>query len=191
MKPFTESLRHEYKLTPESVAVDLGAFHGGWAKTIHEKYRCPVLAFEPVKSFFAIASENCAMFPKIALYNCGLGDHFYQPEFGIQNDSTGIFAGSEVREKVIIVEAVSYLRQIHPKGFFDLIKINIEGGEADLLDHVLSQNAATMFGNIQVQWHRCIPDCQKRYDAVAAGLSKTHHLTWCEPWCWESWEMNA
>lgn len=190
MIPFTESLRYDYpSLGKDSIVIDAGAYEGNWAKHMHAKYGCIVLAFEPVAQFFAKASETCAHTDRITLFNCGLGDRFHQPEFGVQNDSSGIFAGSPLKEKVIIMEAVPHLRQIH-KGHFDLIKINIEGGEYALLEHFIKEDFLTAFDNLQAQFHTCAPDWENRYAAIATALSRSHELTWREPFVWENWRKR-
>jgi FkbM family methyltransferase len=186
---FSESKRYDYPLGPQSIVIDAGMFHGNFARLIHEKYGCIVLGFEPVKRWFDMASEACANTRRITLFNCGLGGHFRYETFAVQGDSTGMYAGSEDKEKVIIMEAVPHLRQIH-KGKFDLFKINIEQMEFELLEHIMAENAAGMFKAIQVQFHFAAPDAERRYAAIAEGLSKTHHLTWRTPWVWENWEAN-
>lgn len=189
MIPFTESLRHAYPLTPQSVCVDVGAYKGGWAKTMHEKYGCIVLAFEPIAAFYAESCSACAQFPRITLFNVGLSDHFHSVEMGVQNDSSGEFATSEVREKVILMDVHDHLKQVH-KGPFALIKINAEGGEYPIMERLIKQGALGMFDNYQIQFHTCAPDYQKRYDSIAAALSETHELTWREPFVWENWRKK-
>ena len=189
MIPFTESLRHAYNLNRDSVCVDAGAFHGGWAATMSEKYGCIVLGFEPIKSFFEIASKNAAHVPRVTLFNCGLGGSFRHETFSVQNDSTGVFAGSEVKERVPILPLVPHLRQVH-RGTFDVLKLNIEGMEYEVMEHIIAENALTMFRNYQTQFHTCAPDYQKRYEAIAAALSQTHELQWREPFVWEGWAIK-
>jgi len=190
MIPFTESLRHAYPFGPQSVVVDVGAFTGGFAKTMHEKYKCIVLAFEPVKAHFEQASIACREYPRINLFNCGLGSHFRTEMFGVQSDSSGVFAGSEVKEKVIILPIVDHLRQVYAAGKFDLLKLNCEGMEYEILESLIDHKALTMFANIAAQFHTCAPDYQKRYDSIAAALSQTHELQWREPFVWEGWTIR-
>jgi FkbM family methyltransferase len=190
MTPFTESLRYDYpSLTKDSIVVDAGAYQGNWAREIHVKYGSIVLAFEPVKRFFDEASANCAPYPRITLFNCGLGGHFRYEDFGVQNDSSGMFAGSTIRERAPVMPLVPHLRQVH-NGQYALLKMNVEGAEYEALEHVLAEDAAGMFDNLQVQFHTCAPDWEKRYAAIADGLSRTHELTWRTPFVWENWSKR-
>ena len=42
----------------------------------------------------------------------------------------------------------------------------------------------------QIQFHRCVPDHEKRYLKIREGLLKTHKPTFQENWCWEGFELR-
>lgn len=185
----TEAARYHYpELTRESNVVDVGAYVGQWAKDIWKKYRCNVLALEPVREFYQKACENLKDTPVI-IENAGLGGWMRTEQFGVQNDSSGILAGSEKKETVTILPVSSHLRSM-VKGSVDLIKINVEGMEYEMLDAILMIGDATYFRNLQIQFHHNLPDFQERYDRIAAALSLTHELTWRTPFVWENWHLK-
>jgi FkbM family methyltransferase len=187
VRDYTESDRYHYpEITPQSTIVDVGAYNGVWALEMAKKYGCTVLAFEPVHKFWLEASARCSMYPNIILAHAGLGDRYRQVEFGVQDNSSGEFAGSAERE-IVTIHPCDILENM-PQ--FPLIKINIEGGEFALLEDILAKGRANWFRNLQIQFHTCAPDWQARYHAIAAGLSKTHELTWRTPFIWENWRLR-
>ena len=74
--------------------------------------------------------------------------------------------------------------------FFDLLKLNCEGSEAEIMEHILEQKAARMFGRILVQFHPIFPNFEQRYAAIAEGLSATHECEARKPWVWERWVIR-
>ena len=72
----------------------------------------------------------------------------------------------------------------------DLLKLNIEGGEFSVLEALLDRDLVKKIGNIQVQFHGCIPDAAARRDKIRERLAATHHLTYDAPFVWENWELT-
>jgi hypothetical protein len=72
----------------------------------------------------------------------------------------------------------------------DLIKINIEGGEYDLLDFILENNLQTQINNFQIQFHKMFDDCEIRRNNIREKLSETHTLTYDYTFVWENWEKK-
>jgi len=70
----------------------------------------------------------------------------------------------------------------------NLIKINIEGGEYELLEKMIISNLIKRFDNIQIQFHRFIANAFTKRRLIQKGLSKTHYLTYNYPFIWENWK---
>ena len=198
MRRFEDSDRFTFPLTPDSLVVDAGAYNGAWAKAISDTYHCNILSFEPCKRSFDAAATLLRGDQNVILFHCGLGGSFRQVEFGVQNDSTGVFAagmpradGSFERETVQILPAVPQLKNvIGPGEFFALLKVNIENMEYELFEHILAEDAAAMFKIIIVQPHTNAPDYERRWAAIRAGLQRTHDFVAAVPWVWERYEIK-
>lgn len=88
-------------------------------------------------------------------------------------------------------KAEDWLETHLPGKVVDLIKINIEGGEYDLLEHLLSSGMVKRFKNIQVQFHEdVIPKAEARMRKIHDELSKTHRVTFQKIFIWENWEIK-
>jgi len=70
------------------------------------------------------------------------------------------------------------------------MKINIEGSEYDLLEHLLETNYVKIIKNIQVQFHDFVPNAEKRMKRIQEKLQKTHYLTYQYPFVWENWRIK-
>jgi len=70
-----------------------------------------------------------------------------------------------------------------------LCKINIEGGEYDLMDYILESGLQKNVENFQIQFHK-VGDFEGRYERMAENLTKTHSISWRQPFVWENWRLN-
>jgi len=73
----------------------------------------------------------------------------------------------------------------------DLLKMNIEGGEYELLEFLLDKNEQGRFANIQIQFHDLFPGAKDRMTAIQKRLGKTHTLTFHYEFMMENWQRNA
>lgn len=189
MKQFTENARYEYPLNKDSIMIDLGCHKGTFSKRISDEYGCNIFAFEPVEEFYREAMKLLEQMPNIKLFNVGIGSRTRRQTFGIKGDMTGAFSGSETIQKVKIVALDKVIKSLKLENV-DLLKINIEGGEFEVLEHAIAAGLTGIFANIQVQFHPVVRDYGRRYDAIRETLLKTHQLTYDAPWCWENYERN-
>ena len=58
-----------------------------------------------------------------------------------------------------------------------------------LIERLIEQKMLSSIKNLQVQFHRFIPDCDIRRSKIHKELSKTHTLSWNYDWIWESWTI--
>lgn len=72
----------------------------------------------------------------------------------------------------------------------DLIKINIEGGEYDLLEHLLDANFVEQIENLQIQFHDFVENASARMKKIQNRLEKTHYLTYHYPFVWDNWTLK-
>jgi FkbM family methyltransferase len=190
MKPFeSESQRYEYPLTPESVVVDCGAYKGEFSRKIIGKYGCKVIAFEPCMDFYAGLKRLEETLPGFLVFRQAVADHEGIARLNIRNDSTGLFMHSDEAEIIGKVNLVEFLEGLNVKRV-DLLKLNVEGAEFMVLESILEKGAAKMFSHVQVQFHDCVPDADKRRAIIVARLTDTHDVMWGTKFVWESYKLR-
>jgi len=184
------TLRLNYNLNEDSIVFDLGGYKGEWAANILQRYKSKIYVFEPVNQFYTDIKNRFAGNPNITTLNYGLGPKEETLEIGLTQDSSSIFDSEvESKEKIQIKNFVDFLKENDIENV-DLLKINIEGGEYDLLEDLISQKKLEIFKNIQVQFHRFIPQCTERRNKIREELSKTHELTYDYEFVWENWTLK-
>lgn len=187
------TIRLDYPdLTPDSMVFDLGGWQGNWASDIYAKYNCHVHVFEPVLAYADAIAERFSKNAKIEVFKCGLAG---------QDDAVEIFLGSEGSSttrnhnnkseiQTIKLRAFSDFVAEHGIDEIDLIKINIEGGEFELLEHITQSDAITRIKHLQIQFHDFIPGAVARRQAIRQALERTHTLTYDYPFVWEGWSRS-
>lgn len=181
------TLRLNYALNSHSLVYDVGGYKGEWATEISELYACKIDIFEPVKSFYTKLDSMFKDNNHIVVYPYGLAGENRTEKIGVDWEASSIFKPGEKTEKIKLVDIA---KTIDTKTV-DLMKINIEGGEYELLNKLCDTAQISQVVNIQVQFHDFVPNAIGRRRSLQKRLENTHHLTYCYPFIWENWERNT
>jgi FkbM family methyltransferase len=193
---YDKTLRLDYDLGPSSVVLDAGGFEGQWASDVYARFRCRVHVFEPVREFAERIEERFARNPDITVHRVGLAGADGEGEIALHGVGSSLVADarpwavSAARERVRLVRAADFFAE-HGLDRVDLLKVNIEGGEYELLEHLIESGLVSRIANIQVQFHDFVPDADRRRRELRAALRRTHEPTYEVEWVWESWALKA
>ena len=183
-------LRLNYHLGLDSVVMDLGGYRGDWANEIHSRYQCRVHVFEPVLSFadgiVRRFSDNAA----IEVHPYGLGRSSRTESIGLSADASSMFQQNGQRESIQLQDVAEWFQQ-HQVDRVALMKINIEGGEYELLERLLETRLASQIDNIQVQFHNIAEDSPSKMKQILQRLGDTHAPTYQYDFVWENWQHKA
>jgi hypothetical protein len=176
-----EKKRYEYDLKPNDVVVDLGAYTGSFAETIHSKYGCQVICVEPTN-----AANHLSACPWATVVNAAASVDNIPMKFGGAFYYTSLFVEGEgetypcfdVLELIIDQEIA-------------LLKCNTEGCEYLLLDRILDADLMKNIKYLQVQFHKLNETSQYKRAAIQQRLLKTHEQMWNVDFCWESWHRKG
>lgn len=184
------TLRFHYHLGPESTVVDVGGFEGNWTADIYDLYACKVYCFEPVKAFADKITQRFSHNPRIFVYSVALGGSDRTEKISVIGDRSSTIVDDPSSSQIKVVDTVQFFHD-HNIKHIDLIKINIEGGEYELLDNLIEGNYIKNISNIQVQFHNFLPTAKERMGKIQSILSKTHELTFQFPFVWENWTLKT
>jgi FkbM family methyltransferase len=185
--PNHENLRFEYDLGENSVVFDVGGYKGQWASDIFSMYICQVFIFEPVREFATNIKKRFSNNTKIKVFDYGLGGKTRSEEITLSADGSSIFRETKgVRETVRVVDVMEFISG-HKINKIDLMKINIEGGEYELLERLIEASFVKNINNIQVQFHNIDASSEPRMIKIQSALQKTHQPTYQYKFVWENW----
>lgn len=184
-----KTLRLDYDLNENSLVFDVGGYEGQWASDIFSKYCCFIHVFEPVEEFARNIEKRVCKNKKIVVHRCGLSNKNETVKITLDKDGSSTFKTGVNTEDVVLVKAIDFMQENNIQKI-DLMKINIEGGEYDLLEHLMDIEFIKNIKNIQVQFHDIFPDAEQRMTRVQEKLEKTHYLTYNYPFVWENWRKK-
>lgn len=185
-----QTLRLNYPLNKDSVVFDLGGYKGEFAADIYNKYQSTIYVFEPIQSFYNIIKQQFADNPKIKAFQYGLAGQDQTMQISLTDNSSSVYIKSKLTETIQLKSIADFIKT-NNIDHIDLIKINIEGGEYDVLEALIEHNMLPLFTDLQIQFHDfIIPNATERMKKIQAELSKTHQLTFQYEFVWENWTLK-
>jgi FkbM family methyltransferase len=186
--------RHRYTLKQDAIIFDCGGFKGDWTIKMLKLYRNlnpKIYVFEIAKPFIEILESKFANDKNVKVFGFGLGSDNATIEFSVSDIATSVFAETDdVRIESGEIKNVHAFIKEHSIIEIDLLKMNIEGGEYDLLDSLIASGFVKKCKNIQIQFHNYGDWSLLRRDNIKSQLAKTHRSTYDYEWTFENWELT-
>lgn len=179
------TLRLDYPLNENSIVVDLGAYIGEWSEKIYSRSGCRIIAYEPVREYYEKAKERLRDNDRIQIINAAVGAIQGTTEISLLDDGSSFYRPGAIKE-IVRVHSINSLLSDR----VDLMKMNIEGGEYEVLYEIIKQGKTTLVSNYQIQFHRCVPNYEEKYGNIIHHFAKTHELTYLFPFVWENWRLR-
>jgi FkbM family methyltransferase len=184
-----QTLRLNYPLSSASVVFDCGGYEGDWAASIREKYGCSVFVFEPVQVFLDGIRKRFEGDPFIHAFGYGLHSCNEHTTISLAGNASSTFVDAGSSEAIELRDVAEVLAELKVSRI-DLIKINIEGGEFDLLERLLDTGLIGSIDHVQVQFHRFVPAAATRRQRIRERLAASHALQYDYDFIWESWSKR-
>lgn len=181
-----DAMRFRYPLDRDSVVFDLGGYEGQWASDLYSRYRCRVLVFEPVAAFASRIADRFRHNDDIEIFDFGLGAATRTETIHLRGASSSTYRSDAATETIRIVDAAEWLHD-RDLARIHLMKINIEGGEFELLERLIDAGAVERIDDIQVQFHDVGADSARRMERIQDRLRETHEPTYQYRFVWENW----
>jgi len=185
-----ETLRLTYDdLTPESLVFDIGGYRGQWASDIFAKYRCSIYVFEAIPDYAKSIEQRFRKNSFIRIFPFGLGRQTERRSVSVAGDRSSVFKRGKQTVDINIVDIAVFLRENNIRAV-TLMKINIEGGEYDLLDRLIEIDFIRNIDNIQIQFHDFVDGARRRMEGIQQVLTKTHVPTYQYDFIFENWKRK-
>ncbi len=184
-------LRYDYPLTRDSVVFDVGGFRGDFAAEMVARYGCRVHVFEPVTRFADQIRRRFRGNPLVKVHGVGLAATTRRQAIALIDDASSVLRRGHDTQLIDLVDVAAFLDQ-HGIERIDLMKLNIEGGEYELLQRLLDTGLIDRVGVLQVQFHEeGIADAAARMAAIHRRLAQRFTLSYQVPFVWESWSSQS
>jgi FkbM family methyltransferase len=181
--------RLNFDISEDALVLDLGGYKGQWASDIYAKYNCRIMIFEPFELFAEKIKERFVNNSKIDIFQFALGANARNESIGISDDGTGIFKKSTEQAHINFVDAKVFFDE-EKITEVDLAKLNIEGGEYELLNRLIETKLISKIRHLQVQFHDIDASSRGEMEKIQNKLALTHSLQFRYDFVWEGWIRN-
>ncbi len=185
-----ERLKSYSDLPTEPTVFDFGGYKGEWTDVVlADAPDAKVHIFEPHPRFAKELEAKYADKFRISVYPFALGSRDDKMHLSdADNASSSVADGGGNIEAPI--HAVSRFFDAHQFSSIELMKMNIEGGEYDLLPALIDAGVMARVEKLQVQFHLFDEGFIPKRDAIREALSATHDCAWVYPFVWEEWRKR-
>lgn len=172
------------------VVFDVGAFRGEWSDMVLDAQPDAQLhLFEPHPGFVTPLNGKFAGRDNVHVHGFAIGSATGTMLLSDAGDASSSVADHGKAFEAQILSVSDFFEQTEVEQIA-LMKVNIEGGEYDLLPALIDTGHITKIARLQVQFHLFEPGMQAVRDQIRTGLDKTHHCVWCYPFVWEEWQQR-
>ena len=179
----------DINIDSNQLVLDIGGYRGEWTSQIFLKYGCKSIIYEPSQSFAEICINKFKLNPSIQVVSAGVGGENRKAQFSKAEDGT-----SEHLEKKTdffeaeIIDIATVIKNLPAQ--VGCVKINIEGGEYELLERLITTGNISSVNNLLIQFHQQPEGYEGRYHSIIENLRKTHSCVWSFHMVWEYWSIN-
>jgi len=180
-------------VTTGSLIIDAGAYKGEWSSGMIAQYGCRAILFEPVPEFFRLLKTHFKNNSLVEVYNAAIGGKDRQSLFSLLDNGTSEYRSTEPTES--FTADVFDIAKIFEKQVDDIqvscVKLNIEGGEYEVLERMIEANLLIRCDSLLIQFHRQPEGYERRHSYIINELKKTHVQKWGYNFMWDLWVRNS
>lgn len=183
------NLMLDYDLDENSLVFDVGGYKGQGASDLFSMYLPTIYIFEPRAEYAQAIEKRFKKNNKIKVFNFGLSNKKSEDYIYFNDDGSTLFLKNKQKEKVKLESISDFIKNNNIKKI-DLLKLNIEGGEYEVLDDLINSGLLNMITNLQIQFHNFFPNARKKMLDIHKELFKSHHPVYQYEFVMESWQLN-
>jgi FkbM family methyltransferase len=186
---------HTAPLGPDSIVLDVGAHVGDWSAKMVEKFNPRIFAFEPDPASLGTLTSRFRDSPKITVLDYGLHARDAVLDLALKGMGSTLYndplPDEEPTSKVPVRlrDAAQVFDELGLR-YIDLLKINIEGGEFDVLDRLIETAWLSRVRCVMIQFHEWIDGAHFRRFRIRHALRRTHDEDWNYDFVWEKWTLR-
>jgi len=181
-------LLYDVPVTTGSLVIDAGGYEGEWTATMIARYGCRSEVFEPVPSYADHCKRLFGRNTLVRVHAAALGGSSRMTKFSFAANGTSEFRNTEdsnfIEASVVDVSQVFDQLGDEPVA---CLKLNIEGGEYEVLERLLDTNQISCCKSLLIQFHHQPEGWEQRLKDIEARLQATHAREWSYPIVWEKW----
>lgn len=182
--------RLEYDLNEKSIVLDFGGYVGNFSHQLVSMYDPYIFIFEPVKEFYNILKRNFANNKKVKIFDLAISNKNKKQTISVSGAKSSTYMKESDEKQIIKEKDIKEFIEENNLKKIDLMKINIEGGEYEVLERLIETGLVKRIKDIQVQFHKISKNSVKRRKNIINKLKQTHERTYSYYFVWENWRLK-
>ncbi len=188
-----QELLYDLPVSTGSLVIDAGGYEGEWTAKMIVRYGCRSEIYEPFPHYADHCKSLYANNAMVCVHAAALGGSARITKFSFAANGTSEFRRG-TRDAEIIeapVDDISLVLDALGGEPIACLKLNIEGGEYEVLERLISTNQITRCNSLLIQFHPQPEGWEPRLKNIVAHLRATHERKWYYPMVWEKWVKRA
>jgi FkbM family methyltransferase len=185
-------LLYDLPVSTGSLVIDAGGYEGEWSAKMIARYGCRSIIYEPFPRYADHCKRLYASNTMVRVHASALGGSARTAKFSFAANGTSEFRDTKDVEIVDApVDDISRVLEALENEPVACLKLNIEGGEYEVLERLLSTHQITRCNSLLIQFHTQPDDWEPRMKIITKQLQITHVRDWSYPMVWEKWVRKA
>lgn len=181
-------LLYDMPVSTGSLVIDAGGYEGEWTAQMITRYGCRSEIFEPVPFYAARCRKMFSKNTMVRIRDAALGGSSRVTKFSFAANGSSEFGAHDASRSIEApVVDVSMLFDQLADHSVACLKLNIEGGEYEVLERLLKTKQIVRCRSLLIQFHHQPAGWEQRRKQIELGLQETHTREWCYPMVWEKW----
>ena len=165
--------------------LDGGGYRGEWTAEALWRFGCRSVVYEPVPEFALGLRQRFACNDRVEIVEAALGATRCEVDVGLAGDGSSSFRSQGPSVRARLVDAAEECARL---GELGCVKLNIEGGEYEVLERLAQADLLRSAGSLLIQFHELDAGSAARRARAQEQLARTHRLRWDFPFVWERWD---
>lgn len=183
-------LLYDLPVETGGLIIDAGGYEGDWSAGMIARYGCKAEIYEAVPAF----ANNCANRFRhnrlVSVHPLALGNGDKTVNFNLHDSGTSSHREGGETVSVQMIDVARIFECLLTQRV-QCLKLNIEGGEYDVLERLIQCDYLDRCESLLIQFHRQPEGYQGRYDVITKKLSHAHRRAWGYDMVWELWLLRA
>jgi FkbM family methyltransferase len=180
---------YDVLMDSNDLIIDIGGYKGEWTANMLIKYGCKSIIYEPIPNFANICKDKFRFNKNVEVINAAVGGSTRKTFFSFADNGTSEFVNNTDDKIEADVLDIAEILDMH-KSEIGCIKMNIEGGEYELLERLIESNKIKRIKSLLIQFHTQPENFESRYIEIQNKLKLTHRQKFSHYMVWESWEIK-
>ena len=179
------------ELGADDIALDVGGYVGDWAAEMLCRFGCRVIVLEPMAPALLALNARFGQNQRITIIEAGLAGSDKPLAMSVAADSSSAFRTGQAQQTTTVpMKGVAALFKELSPSTIGCMKLNIEGGEYEVLETMLAEDLLRTTRYLLIQFHEIDANSRERHRLIQEGLSAQFVKEFDYPFAWERWKRK-